>query len=800
MKSREFFFVAAMAAGLALVPTGAYGQVPGMTLDQQNNNYGYYTYNTHGGWQSFTAGTNGHLGAVQLWLYSTGSNSGNSGGGDWTAILRIYEGEGTGGRILAEQAISGDGLLQRRTFVIETPVRQAAGSQYTVYFGDSATHLTVRLSGNQYAGGTCSTGSAYDYNFMTYVITSDWSEEAYRDTSFTTTDTVISNAAQLAQFAWLVNSGHQFAGITVTQANDISLAGHTWTPIGAYGDTPVTFAGTFDGQGRTNRCVIADRPDKNYQGLFGHTSGSIRNVNVPDVDITGDFFVGGVAAYCEGSVSNCTAGGRVAGTNCVGGVLGYGQALACANRSRVTGGINVGGVIGMGVGAIISDCRNEGSVAGSGYYIGGVIGQAKTRVENCSNSGPVIGNSSGDQIGGVIGSSLIGGQPILACTNSGDVQGRDRVGGIIGDLGVELVCGINSGSVSADTYAGGIAGEIFTGKVRDCANRGAVFATSYAGGITGLNSGMGSDLGQIINSVNTGSVSGGNYVGGLTGRGTSLARWMNSQNSGPVSGTSLVGGLAGSSHSSGVFTNCYWKQTGVAPFNLPAGGGTLTLRDCRFFGDAPGTLAAPVTVGGVTTNRLSAALNACVAAVWTPGCGFSSWSAGTATNYPLLALAVEVNGSVIPQTLSDSFMEGVSSNQMDATVTAYAAAHPGTTATSLGAVLYQADAMGFTFADLVAGQAILNFSPVLAIVGFDLATRTLTFTVSNGIDATPVQAMNRLATSPAKSFSVRQMTELGGAEMPVTPTVLFHEDGTAEAAFTPPTPSGKAFYKLQLGL
>ena len=305
--------VAWIVSALSLAPAISRGQVPGMTLDQQNDHYGYYTYNTHGGWQSFTAGTNGHLGAVQLWLYSTGSNSGNSGGGDWTAILRIYEGEGTGGRILAEQAISGDGLLQRRTFVIETPVRQAAGSQYTVSFGGSATHLTVRLSGNQYAGGTCSTGSAYDYNFMTYVITSDWSEEAYRDTSFTAVDMVISNAAQLAQFAWLVNNGNLYSGSTVTLANDISLAGHYWTPISFNSTWEKNFSGIFDGNGKTIRCVIVDHPGMAHQGVFGYSTGSIRNTNVTDVDIRGSDLVGGLISYCGGSVSNCSVSGLVAG-------------------------------------------------------------------------------------------------------------------------------------------------------------------------------------------------------------------------------------------------------------------------------------------------------------------------------------------------------------------------------------------------------------------------------------------------------------------------------------------------------
>ncbi|MEI7902456.1 MAG: hypothetical protein WCK89_19580 [bacterium] len=275
---------ALIAAALALAPALSRGQVPGMTLDQQNDHYGYYTYNTHSGWQSFTAGTNGHLGAVQLWLYSTGGSSGYSGGGNWSATLRIYEGEGSSGRILAEQPISGDGALQRRSFVLDTPVRQTAGQKYTIYFGGSAVHLTVRMSVDLYSGGY-SANSGYDYNFMTYVITSDWSEEAYRDTTFTTNMTVISTAAQLAQFAHLVNSGTKMSASAVELAADLNLTGHFWTPIATNGHPGGSYR--FLGNGHTVRSVVIDRPNADCQGLFGYWSARIYGLTVADADIGG---------------------------------------------------------------------------------------------------------------------------------------------------------------------------------------------------------------------------------------------------------------------------------------------------------------------------------------------------------------------------------------------------------------------------------------------------------------------------------------------------------------------------------
>lgn len=78
---------------ISLAASFSQAQVPGMALDQSNNNYGFYFNSRYSGWQSYAAGANGNLGSVQLWLYSTGTESGYSGGADWSATLRIREGE-----------------------------------------------------------------------------------------------------------------------------------------------------------------------------------------------------------------------------------------------------------------------------------------------------------------------------------------------------------------------------------------------------------------------------------------------------------------------------------------------------------------------------------------------------------------------------------------------------------------------------------------------------------------------------------------------------------------------------------
>lgn len=1059
--------ILALLIAAALFPAVSSAQVAGMTLDQENENYGWYGF-SYSGWQSFTAGPDGFLGAVQLWLYSRGAESGNSGGGAWTATLRIYEGEGTSGPILASQAISGDGLLQRRTFVLETPVRQTAGSKYTIYFGGATTQLTVRMSVDNYAGGTAS-WSDKDLNFKTQVISSDWSEEAYRDTSFTTADTVISTAAQLAQFAYLVNNGARFSGMTVTLANDISLAGHFWTPISTGG----AFSGTFDGTGKTIRCVIIDRPDQDTQGLFGFAGGQIQNVNLEDVDITGHDYVGGLIADGIGGYVNCRVSGKVTGRFYVGGVLGYGHGTTedCINRCSVDGYSIVGGVVGLGGNDTVLRCRNEGNVYGYSQKIGGVMGEAQGDIVDCINTGAVVCTTAFG-CGGIVGATE---HWVRNSRNSGSVSGGGEVGGILGRGCEALSRCVNSGSVTGFNAVGGIAGSLYQGYAFECVNQAAVVSSGTAGGLAGIQEGT------IINSVNTGSVTGGEGVGGLMGISQTSGEYRNCQNSGPVSGTSSVGALAGGG---GVFTNSYWKQTGVAPFNLDASGdGATVLTDCRAFGDAPGTLNAPVTLafptafpvtttslsgalntyvvgngdlymgglrrwtsgsataypaladtrwsdpgnystawfnpgatqhtigtaqelaglavlvnggerftghtvtltaditltdrewtpighvfspalnwfhgtlegngktitgawqdgyeigryelaglfgvldqlatvrnlavvdsqsvggsvsggiagyqqgrlqncssrasvysyeiggalvgingeqaitencyvvgvsrfassvgtiaglnmgsisncywryagdyplfqnaigdgnaiiecssfieapgtlasnvtaGGMTTNNLSIALNAWVDAQGGAGSGLYNWTAGTATRLPRLTPVIKVGETPVPQTLTEGFAAGVSLTATANTVTAYTSAHPGTTATSLGDVLSMADAMGLTFADLTAGQAILNFRPNLMVKGFDRNTWSLTFAVDNGIDPTATAAMNRLAGSAARLLKVEQMYEPGGAPTPLPANFQFHGDGTAHATFEFPNPPPRSFFRLAL--
>lgn len=175
----------------------------------------------------------------------------------------------------------------------------------------------------------------------------------------------ISTAAQLAGLAQLVNNGNNFSTKNITLKADIKLnndavptGGNEWTPIG--NDASHAFAGTFDGNGHTIEGLYINETGKwsnnaiLYKGLFGNSSGVIKNVavtgnivvdneelgrtNTRALTIKG---VGGIVGTHNETVLNCGFSGtvKVQGktkngntgymTANNGGVVGIGPATNC---------------------------------------------------------------------------------------------------------------------------------------------------------------------------------------------------------------------------------------------------------------------------------------------------------------------------------------------------------------------------------------------------------------------------------------------------------------------------------------
>ena len=280
----------------------------------------------------------------------------------------------------------------------------------------------------------------------------------------------IGNYSQLYWFAQQVNNDNEHYGnakavltADITVNTDVldesgnlvsNVSGfRSWTPIG--NSSSNAYSGTFDGQGHTISGLYFNNTETDSVGLFGRSSGTIKNLGVVNSYIKGNKYVGAVCGSNNvgGKIENCYNAGYVDGNrHQVGGLCGSNNGeIACSyNKGTVAGAQLVGGVCGLNENGTIANCYNAGSVSGTGYNIGGVCGinrameqNVTSTITNCYN----IGNVSGSEIvGGVCGNNATdngGSSTITNCYNIGNVSGSENVGG---------VCGQNYGKINNCYY------------------------------------------------------------------------------------------------------------------------------------------------------------------------------------------------------------------------------------------------------------------------------------------------------------------------------------------------------------
>lgn len=291
--------------------------------------------------------------------------------------------------------------------------------------------------------------------------------------------------------------------------------------------------------------------------------------------------LGGVVGINNGNVQyvdslGVTNGGATGSSN-IGGIIGTnnGNMYSGYNESIVSGNDNVGGIIGENDGGInytleedgtvtwskgtVENVVNATGVTGTGNNVGGLLGTNIGSVENGRNNGAITGN---DYVGGLVGingenSTLTN----LVNDSSAAITGEQYVGGIAGSNAGTITTGneetdetvnlINRGTITGQHYVGGVAGSnsgTITNanndvelNVKDSTATGND-AAEYFGGIAGVNT----KDGIINNATNTADVNadGADYVGGIVGKNDGTLKDM-AGNSGTVTGGEFVGGVAG---------------------------------------------------------------------------------------------------------------------------------------------------------------------------------------------------------------------------------------------------------------
>lgn len=100
---------------------------------------------------------------------------------------------------------------------------------------------------------------------------------------------LISNAKELAFLAERVNNGDDTASTYYKLTDNIDVSGHDWTAIGDMDGK--WFKGTFDGNYKVVSGININKPDEKYQGLFGISTGTIKNVGIENSSIMEKFML-----------------------------------------------------------------------------------------------------------------------------------------------------------------------------------------------------------------------------------------------------------------------------------------------------------------------------------------------------------------------------------------------------------------------------------------------------------------------------------------------------------------------------
>jgi hypothetical protein len=276
-------------------------------------------------------------------------------------------------------------------------------------------------------------------------------------------------------------NGHAVSNFTYqTTSNYVGLFGYVYDPNALVKNLALIDPNVDGGSGD---CV---------GGLAGRLrGGTMRNCAVEGGSISGEWYVGGLVGdnYRDSIISNCHATAAVSGFRDTGGLAGSNQLRGvisdCWAAGRVSGtGNQVGGLVGWNGGTVL-DCYMAGSVSGNNDCVGGLIGE--NYFGTISNSYAEVIVEADGLAGGLAGKNS---GPISHCYSTGSVSGTGYyVGGLVGaNLGVPAKISncYSTASASGDFRVGGLVGDTYSATIVNCYAVGSVSGTGDVGALVGV--------------------------------------------------------------------------------------------------------------------------------------------------------------------------------------------------------------------------------------------------------------------------------------------------------------------------
>lgn len=398
---------------------------------------------------------------------------------------------------------------------------------------------------------------------------------------------VILTAEQLAYFSFVTNAsdkkydGKYFklgADIVLNEGEIIDENGalqadtaqlHKWTSVG---NSKITFSGSFDGANHSIRAMFISTTSK-YNGLFGNSKGTIKNLTLKNSWVEGGENTAGVVGYNTGIIENVTNESSVTSQEkCVGGVVGetyYHGSFENStlknvkNRGMIVGNLNVGGIVGCAHYVTINRAENFADIQGYGF-VGGIAGaigsNSKNNLQNLKNANKITGT---DFVGGIAGSC---GGNLSSYHNSRMPSYYCSQYSTCGKISNAK----NTASIEGKNYVGGVIGVLCSGEFSSLSNTADVVGEYGVAGVIGA---VGNSTSEAL--YNIGNISGSTYVGGIfasQSESVSSAAYT----TGKVEGDSLVGLMIGNNYNSTIADYYYLEQSNQEAFGKNDGGGVAT--------------------------------------------------------------------------------------------------------------------------------------------------------------------------------------------------------------------------------
>jgi Listeria/Bacterioides repeat len=219
---------------------------------------------------------------------------------------------------------------------------------------------------------------------------------------------------------------------------------------------------------------------------------------------------------------------------------------------------------------IIRNLGVVGSYFFSHSYVGAIVGYADggaiVSIENCFSDSRV--ESDGNYVGGLVGMSVATIQ-LKNVYNLGTVIAGSFAGGIAGYLYVgriKVINAYNMGTISMPSSSyrgGGLVGYVNSSEdasFENCFNIGSVTGELYIGGIVGDVGGTFLSMDEVYNAgtiVSEPGAVGNSFAGGLAGSVGAKTKIQNAYNTGTVSGGTFLSGMVGLAYADISMTNVY---------------------------------------------------------------------------------------------------------------------------------------------------------------------------------------------------------------------------------------------------